>query len=59
MNTKTARKLKVNQRVMWKNNPQDLGTVIEVGYCATKILWDNGQISLVRHDDMHSIDLTS
>ena len=42
---------------MWQGSHTDLGEVIEVGYCAVKIKWDNGQVGLVQHDDMTMIDL--
>lgn len=55
MKNKEAAKLKVGDRVMWNNNPQDLGTVSEVGYCAVRIKWDNGQTGTTHLDDMDSV----
>ena len=57
MNARQAKKLKVGDKVMWQGSHTDLGEVIEVGYCAVKIKWDNGQVGLVQHDDMTMIDL--
>lgn len=39
---------KVGDRVKWISNPDERGTVTEVGYNAVKIKWDDGVISI--HD---------
>jgi len=35
-----AKDFKVGMRVRWESNPEDRGTVIEVGYCRVKVRWD-------------------
>jgi len=35
-----AKDFKVGMRVRWESNPEDRGTVIEVGYCRVKVKWD-------------------
>lgn len=42
MTYKEAAGLKVGDRVMWKNNPADLGTVTEVEARAARVEWDEG-----------------
>ncbi len=42
MTGKEAKRLKVGDAVVWENDAADRGEVIEVGYCAVKIRWENG-----------------
>lgn len=56
----TARHLSVGSRVTWDNNPKDAGTVIEKGFNACKVKWDdpsNGDISLLHFTEMANIGL--
>lgn len=39
MNYEESQKLKVGSRVLWKHDPKDIGTVIEVGSYFVKIKW--------------------
>jgi hypothetical protein len=32
-----------------------LGKVIETGYSAVKIAWDDGQVGIIHHDDMQDV----
>jgi hypothetical protein len=57
MNDKDAKKLKVGQRVMWKENPLDLGTVEEVNSYSVKISWDQGLCGLHEMDEMELISV--
>jgi hypothetical protein len=56
----TARHLTVGSRVTWDNNLKDKGTVIETGYNACKVKWDdpsNGDVSLLHFTEMANIGL--
>ena len=58
MKEATARHLSVGSRVTWDNNPKDAGTVIETGFNACKVKWDdpsNGDISLLYFKTMANI----
>lgn len=58
MKEAVARRLKVNDRVTWDNNPNDLGTVIEVGYNAVKVKWDDpsqGEVGVLWFTEMANI----
>lgn len=52
MKSQEAKELKLKDRVIWNNNKEDAGTVIEIGYCAIKIEWDNGQTGILYPEDM-------
>jgi hypothetical protein len=59
MKETTARSmLEVGSRVTWDHNPADAGTVIEKGYNACKVRWDdpsNGEVSLLHFTEMANI----
>lgn len=60
MKEATARQLDVGSRVTWDKNPKDAGTVIEKGYNAVKVKWDdpsNGDVSLLHFTEMANIGL--
>jgi hypothetical protein len=50
-----AGKLKVGDRVLWGGIATDQGTVIDRGYAAVTIAWDNGQTGTVDLRDMQDI----
>jgi hypothetical protein len=52
MTAKDSKRLEVDDQVVWGDDPHDVGTVIETGYNAVKISWDNGQTSIHKHWDM-------
>lgn len=56
MDAKTAKTLKVGDRVIWDNNPGDRGKVVEVGYCAVKVAWENGLVGTTDFRDMRRIE---
>lgn len=55
MNAAEAKRLKIGDALIWENDPGDRGTVIEVGYCAVKIEWENGQIGVLHTNDCQSV----
>ena len=57
MNEPQARKLKAGDRVKWDNDPSDAGSVIDTGYLAVTIAWDNGQTGTVHIADAARIEL--
>lgn len=60
MKEATARHLTVGSRVTWDNNQGDAGTVIETGFNACKVKWDdpsNGEVSLLHFTEMANIGL--
>ena len=50
MTYKEAADLEVGDRVMWENNPADLGTVTEVEANAARIKWDDGAAGWIRFE---------
>jgi hypothetical protein len=56
MNAREAKRLRVGDRVTWGGNAEDRGVVIEIGYCAVKIDWEDGQVGLIHHNDMRDVD---
>jgi hypothetical protein len=54
MNEKQARKLKVSDRVVFESDKVE-GTVIEKGYAAAKIQWDDGQLGIIDNRDFNGI----
>ncbi len=57
MTAKESKALKVDDCVMWDDDPMDLGIVIETGYRAVKISWENGQVGIVDHRGMTQIQV--
>lgn len=57
--TKTqAKQLKLDDRVViWPNDPamRAAGKVVEVGYNARKIAWDDGQVGVIHLDDFANV----
>lgn len=59
MTTKEASRLRVGDRVSTDSFPPDehhTGEVIEVGYNAVKIEWDDRAIGIIHHADMEEFD---
>jgi hypothetical protein len=50
-----SRLLKGGDRVCWASSATDCGTVGEVDWSGVKLVWDDGQTSSVRHNDMGAI----
>lgn len=58
MTETAAKKLKVGSRVYWDTNKDDRGTVIETGFNACKVEWDdpsNGDVSLLYFTEMANV----
>ncbi len=54
MNSSQMKKLKVGDRVVWTAE-NALGAVSEVGYCAVKVQWDDGLVTIMHAESIHEI----
>lgn len=59
MTESEAKALEVGDRVTWGADPEDQGEVIETGYCAVKICWENGQTGAMHVRDCKRIQRAS
>ena len=50
------RKLKVGDRVCWKGDATNQGTVRETSWSGVTIDWDDGDSTSVSHNDMAQVD---
>jgi hypothetical protein len=57
MTGKSARKLLVGAIVMWEGNPNDLGTVREIGRWGVLIDWQNGETVWRDFRDMQQVSV--
>ena len=56
MTKREADQYNVGDRVHFHGDETDQGTVLEVGFNAVKIEWDNGQIGVTREaGDIHPV----
>ena len=51
-----SRDLKKGDRVCWRDDASDAGTITETSWDAVTIAWDNGQVARVHHGDMREIE---
>jgi hypothetical protein len=56
MNGDQSRLLKVGDRVCWERSATDLGTIIATSWSEVTISWDDGETSLVSHNDMAKVE---
>jgi len=54
-----SRNLNKGDRVFWRGNVADGGTVRGRSWDAVMIAWDNGQVASVHHGDMREIQSPS
>lgn len=52
MTEQQSKRLNIGDRVIWNGDPHDAGTVVDCGYAAVVVTWDNGQTGTVDHRDM-------
>ena len=57
MTAKQAKQLLTNTVIMWNNNPNDLGTVREVGYSGFLVDWANGQKEWIDFKDAKKVSI--
>ena len=55
MTADQSRKLKLTDRVGWRDSTSDLGTIIATEWSAVTIRWDNGKSSTYHHNDMGEV----
>jgi hypothetical protein len=53
-----SRDLKKGNRVCWRGDAADSGTITATSWDAVAIAWDNGQVATVHHGDMREIHRT-
>ena len=56
MNGTESRLLKVGDRVSWGDTTTDFGTVINTTWSDVTIDWDDGQTTLIQHNDMAQVE---
>jgi hypothetical protein len=54
-----SKNLRRGNRVCWRRDAADSGTIIATSWNAVTIAWDNGQVATVHHGDMREIHSTS
>ena len=52
-----SRTLNVGDRVSWRADKNDLGTVTETDWAGVTIRWDNRKVQTILHDDMGEVFL--
>lgn len=50
-----SRKLKIGDRVRWRDDSSDLGTIVETNWAGVTIKWDNRSQREVLHNDMSQV----
>jgi hypothetical protein len=50
-----SKKLKKGNRVCWRGDAADCGSITGTSWDAVTIAWDNGQVATVHHGDMREI----
>jgi hypothetical protein len=53
-----SKNLKKGNRVYWRGDAADRGTISGTSWDAVTIAWDNGQVATVHHGDMREIHST-
>jgi hypothetical protein len=56
MTGEQSRQLKVGDWVCWDQNIADRGRVVGVDWSGVTMRWDDGQTTLIQHNDMARID---
>ena len=51
-----SRKLKVGDRVSWRDDMNDLGVITETNWAGVTIKWDNRSKREVLHNDMRQVE---
>jgi FKBP-type peptidyl-prolyl cis-trans isomerase 2 len=54
-----SRSLNVGDRVYWRDDKNDLGTVTEKDWAGVTVKWDNRSQQAVLHNDMASVGVVS
>jgi hypothetical protein len=59
MTATESKNLKKGNRVFWRGDAADGGTITGTSWDAVTMAWDNGQVATVHHGDMREIHATS
>ena len=59
MTAAESKKLKKGDRVCWRGDAADSGTIIGTSWHAVTIAWDKGHVATVHHGDMREIHSAS
>jgi hypothetical protein len=59
MTVNESKGLKKSNRVCWRGDAADSGTISGTSWDAVTIAWDNGQVATVHRGDMREIHSTS
>ncbi len=59
MTAAESKKLRKGNRVCWRGDAADSGTISGTSWDAVTIAWDNGHVATVQDGDMHEIQSTS
>jgi hypothetical protein len=59
MTAAESKKLRKGNRVCWRGDAADSGTISGTSWDAVTIAWDNGHVATVHHGDMREIQSTS
>jgi hypothetical protein len=51
-----SRTLSVGDRVCWRADKNDQGTIIETNWAGVSINWDNGHTASIQHNDMAQVE---
>ena len=51
-----SRALKIDDRVCWNSDKNDLGIVIETNWAGVTIKWDNRSEQAILHNDMSQVE---
>ena len=58
MTAAESKDLRKGNRVYWRGDATDGGSITEMRWDAVTIAWDNGQLATVHHGDMREIQRT-
>jgi len=56
MTATESKLLKSGDRVYWRSDATDGGSITELSWDAVTIAWDNGQVATIHHGDMREIE---
>jgi hypothetical protein len=56
MTATESKGLKKGDRVYWRGDATDAGSITQLSWDAVTIAWDNGQVATVHHGDMREIE---
>jgi hypothetical protein len=59
MTAAESKKLKKGNRICWRGDAADSGTISGMSWDAVTIAWDTGQVATVHHGDIREIQLNS